>query len=71
MVLSALMTSLEFRPNCIFGEHNGLDVTIKYIREPQHETVTFKIDLAIASAQTDKTLFRGKVASLGPSSHSS
>ena len=47
LVIGALLTSLEFRPHCIF-DHNQLDVTIKYKHEPQHETVTYKVDLAIS-----------------------
>ena len=33
-VISAMLTSLEFRPHCIFDQKNGLEVTVKFIREP-------------------------------------
>jgi hypothetical protein len=63
--MNALLNSLEFKPHCIFDSKNGLEIVVKFVKDPLHESLTYKIDLSpISKHQEIKTTFRGKLAHL-------
>ena len=71
LVMNALLNSLEFKPHCIFDSKNGLEIVVKFVKDPLHESSTYKIDLSpISKHQEIKTTFRGKLAHLQASDKS-